>query len=602
MAGRRSCGCLTTMRAHSKSLRLLLAHGADPSIKSKEGMTAADYANKRGLYLAAELLDSMVTNSETPTLDDSSGPGLEQYENLASDLIDAYRTGNPQALQRLADHTGHKITWDRLRENVQLALGKAELSLPDAQLFLARVQGFESWQMLAEHISALPTGATLTTRPVTFLSVDETGAEKNAGSARDWDTVIAMMEQRLIPGLNAEGQMTDAVIERISRMNHVTSLNLNDSKQLTDAGLRYLARMPQLQHLNLDGTNITDGGLEVLRALPQLKTVGLAGTGITETGVANLANCEQLERVDLSATNTGDGAIETLAGRRRLSYFKTGSLVTDAGLARFEQFPVFKAWQGGEVSMALTSYEAGPNYLMPRGPFTDVGLAELARLEGLFALNLDASELVITAAGLAPLVNLPNLGWLAFDATDEAMSYIAAMPRLRFLGCQDTVAGDDGFVALSRSQSIEYIWGRRCYNLRARGFAALAAMPALRALSVSCKNVDDAGLSALPRFPSLRELMPMDVPDEGYRHIGLCQQLESLVLMYCRDTTDVATEHIAGLPNLKKYFASYTRITDRTMEILSKMTSLERISFYGCAGVTNAGVSALARLPQPERS
>lgn len=577
---------------------LLLAYGADPSVKSKEGMTAADYANQRGLYEAAELLDSKVTTSEIPTPDDPSGPGLEQYENLANDLLDAYRTGNSRAMRRLADHTGHTITWDRLRTNVQLALGKAELSLSDAQLFFARVQGFESWQMLAEHISALPAGASLIAKPVTLLSVDETGAENKAGSARDWDTVIALMEEKRISGLNAEGQMTDAVIERISRLNHVTSLNLNDSKQLTDAGLRYLARMSQLQHLNLHGTAITDSGLEVLRDLPELKSVGLSWIGITDTGVANLANCEQLERVDLSGTNTGDGAIKTLSGKRRLRYFKTGNLVTDAGLALFEQFPVFKVWQGGEISMALTSYDAEPNYLMPRGPFTDEGLAKLAGLEGLFALNLDASQLAITAAGLVPLVNLPNLGWLAFDATDEAMPYIAAMPRLRFLGCQDTVAGDDGFVALSRSQSIEYIWGRRCYNLRSGGFSALSTMPALRSLSVSCKNVDDAGLSALPRFPALTELMPMDVPDDGYRYIGRCERLESLVLMYCRDTTDAATEHIAGLPRLKKYFASYTKITDRSMEILGGMTSLESISFYGCPGVTNAGVVALARLPR----
>ena len=115
---------------------------------------------------------------------------------------------------------------------------------------------------------------------------------------------------------------------------------------------------------------------------------------------------------------------------------------------------------------------------------------------------------------------------------------------------------------------------------------------------MSCKNVDDEGLSALPRFPALKELMPMDVPDDGFRHVGRCEQLESLVLMYCRDTTDVATEHIAGLSRLKKYFASYTRITDRSMEILSRMPSLERISFYGCPGVTNAGVAALARLPR----
>ena len=158
-------------------------------------------------------------------------------------------------------------------------------------------------------------------------------------------------------------------------------------------------------------------------------------------------------------------------------------------------------------------------------------------LAGLFALNLDASELAITAAGLSPLVELPNLGWLAFDATDDAMPYIARMPRLRFLGCQDTVAGDDGFVALSQSRSIEYIWGRRCHNLRARGFAALARMPSLRGLSVSCKNVEDAAIAELPRFQSLRELMPMDIPDEGYRHIARCRELESLILMYCRETS-----------------------------------------------------------------
>ncbi len=181
---------------------------------------------------------------------------------------------------------------------------------------------------------------------------------------------------------------------------------------------------------------------------------------------------------------------------------------------------------------------------MLRGPFTDSGLAHLAGLDGLFALNVDSGQLAITGAGLAPLVDLPHLGWLAFDAKDESMPHIAALPHLRFLMCQDTTAGDDGFVALSRSQSIEHIWGRRCHNLQRRGFMALADMPALRHLSVSCKNVDDVGLSALPRFPALRELMPMDVPDDGYRHIGRCDRLESLVLMYCRETTDAATEHL----------------------------------------------------------
>ena len=178
------------------------------------------------------------------------------------------------------------------------------------------------------------------------------------------------------------------------------------------------------------------------------------------------------------------------------------------------------------------------------------------------------------------------------------MPYIAEMPKLRFLGAQDTVAGDEGFAALSRSRSIEYIWGRRCHNLRRRGFMALADMPALRGLSVSCLNVEDAALSALPTFPALRELMPMDVPDEGYRHVGMCERLESLILMYCRDTTDAATQHITRLRSLSYYFNSYTTITDRTPELLSNMDSLERITFDACHGLTNAGVARLARLPK----
>ena len=123
-------------------------------------------------------------------------------------------------------------------------------------------------------------------------------------------------------------------------------------------------------------------------------------------------------------------------------------------------------------------------------------------------------------------------------------------------------------------------------------------MPALRGLSVSCKNVEDAGVAELPKFPALRELMPMDVPDPGYRHIARCEGLESLILMYCRETTDAATEHIVRLPQLKSYFASYTRITDRTPELLSHMDSLERITLDRCAGVTNAGVAHLTRLPR----
>jgi hypothetical protein len=177
------------------------------------------------------------------------------------------------------------------------------------------------------------------------------------------------------------------------------------------------------------------------------------------------------------------------------------------------------------------------------------------------------------------------------------MRHIAAMPRLRNLRAQGTVADDDGFEALSRSKTLQGFWGRECPNLGSRGFVALSRMPALQRLGASCRNVDDEALSALPRFPALRELTPIDVRDDGFRHVGKCERLERLTCMYCRETTDAATEHIKSL-TIKYYYAGLTKITDRSLEILGRMTSLEEVEFYECDGVTDAGLVFLAGLPR----
>ena len=121
---------------------------------------------------------------------------------------------------------------------------------------------------------------------------------------------------------------------------------------------------------------------------------------------------------------------------------------------------------------------------------------------------------------------------------------------------------------------------------------------AIAALAASCRFVDDTALASLPDFPSLKELLPMDVSDDGFRHVGRSQQLESLILMYCRDTTDVATNHLTRLPNLKKYHAGYTLITDTSLELLSRIKSLEELSFEGCKFITDVGVPFLTTLPR----
>jgi hypothetical protein len=310
-------------------------------------------------------------------------------------------------------------------------------------------------------------------------------------------------------------------------------------------------------------------------------------SGITDRGVANLRFCDRLEEVDLMGSPTGDGAIEALQGKAMLRRFSTGRRVTDAGIALLHNFPLLKTNDGQGARLLID------------GPFTNAGLAALAGLDGVFELDLFWHVVRITTDGFAHLVQLPNLMVLGCDgklSDDVALRHIGAMPRLKRLRIQESVATDEGFVALAKSQTIEGIWGRVCQNFTSRGFIAFSKMPALRSLGIGCKNVDDAALATLPEFPSLRELTPIDFQDDGFRHIGRCRNLERLTCMYCRETGDAATEHISGLA-IRYYYAGLTQITDRSLEILGGMESLEQIDFYECQKITDAGLPFLARLP-----
>jgi hypothetical protein len=557
-----------------------------------------------------------------PSLEQLRKQAFDHFDGIARDFVAAY-SGDADALARLNDRFSDTKDLEQLRRMVQERrihpandAAAAEFTLPEARLFVAKALGFGGWDSL---VASLATPASdprtaphgLTTRPP-FYKVDWNAKclePRQPLTEEDWDTLIGVMREHGITGLNARGQMTDSVLDRLSHLDQVTCLHLGGSKRLTDDGLLHLARMPQLVELDLSeypGGRLTDRGLQVLRHLPSLRRFQMCWQrGISDTGVANLAFCDHLEGVDLLGSPTGDGAINALRGKRHLRHFKTGRLVTDAGLPLLHDFPVFNTWQGGEPRFDLMSFsDTDPNFLMVDGPFSDAGFAAVAGLDGVFGLGLFWHVSELTADGLKPLAQLPNLGALGCEGrlcNDTAMRHIAAMPRLRMLMSQGTVATDDGFAALSRSATIEYIWGRECPNLQGRGFAMLAEMPALKGLAVSCKLVDDASLAALPRFPALTWLLPMDVPDDGFRHVGRSAQLEKLTCMYCRDTGDVATEHIARLSRLKHYYAGQTQITDRSLEILGAMTSLEEVVLSACNGISDAGLVHLARLPQLKR-
>lgn len=580
---------------------------AAPGLRDVQHALAREYGHDSWIALqqAVATLNAEQTDApERPLL------AVGDYEALARDYVQAFNMRDESALDRLNQYYGRSFTFDDLWAEIwrrmysfrQRAFKNPAqtLELDEARWVLAQDVGFGSWAALLE---AARTGAPA----VPAFAID---ARENRASPqrqltdRDWDRLIAVMRERRITALDAGGLMTDDVLARVATLDHMTSLSLGGSRQLTDEGLQHLARLPQLEQLDLSeypGGRLSDRGLEVLRHLPNLRRFEMTWQkGITDKGVANLRFCDRLEQVNLMGSPTGDGAIEAVAGKPNLRRFSTGRLVTDAGLPLLHSIPRLKTWHGPSPSELRGEHDDVIGHLLIDGPFTNRGLASIAGLEGVADLDLFWHVTGLTSEGFAALKDVPNLLSLAADgklSDDVALRHIAAIPRLRKLRAQEAVATDAGFEALAQSATLEGFWGRVCPNFGNRAFRAFSKMPSLARMGVSCANVDDDVLAAFPDFPALRELTPVGIKDPGFIHIGRCTRLERLTCMYCRETTDIATSYIEGL-HISYYYAGLTQITDRSLEILGRMTSLEHVEFYECKGITDAGLPFVAALPR----
>jgi hypothetical protein len=546
-------------------------------------------------------------------------PGIEPFERLANDLAEAYTAGDEPRVRAINFNFGTTFPTDfhdseKVRQRMPTWYASEErtldLAIVDARQMVAHVYGFGSWQKFAASLQQPPQDPRSApvfhaARPP-FYEIDwkrNRLSARGPQTRRDWNEIFAIVEEYGISELEAGG-VSDEAMKTLADLECVNHLNVYGSQNLTDEGARHLARMTQLESLEIGGwhTSLTDRAFEPLRHLANLRSFKSPWTrGFTDASTAHLAVLDRLETVGAMGTLAGDGLLRALAGKATLRFLETGRSVTDDGIPALHEIPAFARWSGGEVEVGLMGKMKVPNRAMIDGGFTDSGLAKLAGLDGLAALQFFGNSQSFTPAGLAALRHLPHLAVLGLDgdqSTDGAMREIAAIPGLRQLQVQGAVAGDAGWEALSRSPALEYIWGRECPNFTSRGFTALAGLATLRGMGISCKLVEDRALAALPRFPRLRQLIAIDIPDAGFRHVGRCENLDALYCMYCRDTGDAATEQIAGLPRLSHYYAGMTLITDRSLEILSRMDALEHLAFWQCMSLTDAGVAHLVRLPK----
>jgi hypothetical protein len=201
-------------------------------------------------------------------------------------------------------------------------------------------------------------------------------------------------------------------------------------------------------------------------------TVLHAGGQMTDVMVSRLAELTHLTDLDLSGsrrfTDAGVGMLASVLSLQRLNV--SGSAVTDLGLQALPDLPDLR-------TIALAHH---PHV-------TDAGISHLRTCR-----RLEFVDLMGTRTGDESIVALTGMpGLRRFHAgnnvSDAGLRRLQDFPAFKEwsggdvhfgLDEQDMVAGDEGFMALRASKTIEYINGRRTYNLGSRGLGALASMPA----------------------------------------------------------------------------------------------------------------------------
>ena len=107
-------------------------------------------------------------SNDTPlrrNLESLKAEALARYQTMADALLEAYRTGTPEAMERHYRYTWHRRAWSGMRRYVQLDLGKlppsadddvdVDITLDDARHLVAVEYGFTDWPALVAFTESL---------------------------------------------------------------------------------------------------------------------------------------------------------------------------------------------------------------------------------------------------------------------------------------------------------------------------------------------------------------------------------------------------------------------------------------------------------------
>lgn len=213
-------------------------------------------------------------------------------------------------------------------------------------------------------------------------------------------------------------------------------------KEIGDDDLRYIQNFPELQMLKLPGTAISDAGLPMLQKFSELNELVLNGTRISDDGLERLASLSNLSKLRLQRTKITGQKLSVLEPLKKLKELDISfTPVNDAGLAQLRNFK--------QLEVLLLNSNKN---------ITDEGLSNLAGLNKVRMLGL--SDMNISDQGLANIRGMSGLKILFLNSarlTDSGLDALRSFPDMEILYLNRTKVSDKCFTVLQDLKRLKWI-------------------------------------------------------------------------------------------------------------------------------------------------
>jgi hypothetical protein len=265
-----------------------------------------------------------------------------------------------------------------------------------------------------------------------------------------------------------------------------------------------------------------------LEALGGLRSLYFQSHRMTNIDIAHLERLTRLEELWLEDSDIGDAGLNRLGGLTELHSLSVLS-------------------NGDEES-----------------PVTNLGIAHLARLKHLEALELSCSE--VTDAGLIPLGQMQQLRSLRLDrtkVTGRGLVHLKGLTELRVLALRETYDSDaelsltdTGLASLSglvQLRMLEVTAPGPGNDITDHGLASLKGLAQLQQLSLQGSKVTDLGLKFLQPLTNLEKLNLSDtaIGDAGLIHLRALPRLRELEIAGTKASQE-------GIADLKQWLPGLT--------------------------------------------